>query len=1084
MPMMVLSTQKTSAPTVPTGLIATAVSTSQIDLSWTAASNVSGCVLVGYKLYRDGAFLTNVATPTLTYSDTGLSSSTLYTYTVSAYTTKAESARSSSANATTQSSGGGVTDDVTVEGSGTQWVTFGSTFAVGEITNTPFLAPTAGGSVTHQAVIQARHPDNSVRHAVFSAQVTGGVTYDISNGSPPGGANKTVADLLAAVAGNIAHVNLTGGLTATVIVRDLLESATNRAKLNNTSSYYVFEQGPQMLGVVVSQDVSTHLRVTMHLRWYGGTTLWCDYLFERGYCNLNGMNSASYTAELVLNGVSKSTTVLSPHYNRTMWHKAFWSTGGTLYPRLNGEALIASKAVPNYDMTQAPGTPYLNGLRSSTAPMDNGDNTDDLDDTGYQPSLGILARWDASFLTSDCDSRNYACVLANADGGMAYNYSCAMDSVTGEMVSISDHTTFTDQGDVGLGTGWTSGLSPFDAGVTGQPAAHNMSVGYLAYVLTGQWSFLRAMHSWASFLPLWVNSTRNISYAGVTVRRFYGGSVRGVGWSYRTVGQAAYITPDSHYLKSYYTNTINGAFGADGVEFDATYSAIGLVESAEVSADGPDQYRNFMHNFLAQAVCHLVCDLGFTSGLTFARHVSTFVAGLMGNDGAFKWNFAASYIKTIGTGSAQANWYTTFTQVNASTDNVPSYATSLAAGSQALANAMFSAGDIPSATAGSITGRPDDPTSYYANMQPAVSYLQALGVPAASTCWTRYVTGTTPAYNDTPQFSIKPRSTTTLAQYAALIQPGQCIRVPITISDSQVRDGTSPVFKWASSACWDPISRRVMIVCKREDAGHAFKFWTYVESSNTCGFIAFPPESSNLSGHGYDHNAIDEQRGKFFTRLYNDTSGPYQLYQGSWSQLGAIGGAVSFASSLTFVPTIGNQGSLLTVDPVRIRALNMQTQTWSVLKSLGGADNNHSVSEYNRNSNYLIFGGGNNGAAMSKMDCSSLVVSAINTPPFNCGSSETQGVLCEDPAGTGFIACEKGTSNWAHCNPTTGVWTTLTQSTGNGASAQTGLPNLTTGAGDAGYARIAAPIGTYGVTLWVEYVGGSEIAKIWLYRHS
>lgn len=795
MPMMVLSTQKTSAPTVPTGLNATAASTSQINLSWSASSNVSGSVLVGYKVYRNGSFVSNNASTT--FSDIGLAESTLYTYTVSSYTAKAESARSGSANATTQSSSPGSSSSVAAEGSGTEWTTFGYTFAPGEVVGAPFLAPSAGGAVTHQAVVQALHPDQSVRHAVFSAQLTGGVNYTVSDGTAPSGTAKTVADLLAAIPGDIARINLTAGITGNMTVRDLLTSATNRAKLNNTSSYYVFESGPQMLGVVVAQDFSTHLRVSMHLRWYGGTTLWCDFLFERGYCTLNGMGSASYTAELVLNGASKSTTVLAPHYNRTMWHKAFWSTGGTLYPRLTGAALIASKAVARYDTSQVPGTPYLNGLRSSTVPMDNGDNTDDLDDTGYQPSLGLMARWDASFITSNCDVRTFNCMLANADGGMAYIYSCLMDSVTGEMLSLSDHQTFTDQGDVGVGTGFASGLSPFDAGVTGQPAAHNMSVGYLAYALTGQWSFLRAMQSWASYLPFWTSSSSNHTYNGVTVRRGYGGSVRGLGWTYRTVGQAAYITPDSHYLKAYYNNTINGNFLRDYQEFNASYSPIGLIESSEVTAEGPDGYRLFMHNFLSQAVSHLVCDLGFATGLPFARHVATFVAGLMGNTNEYKWNFSAEYNRTIGTGSAQANWYTTFTQMNADTDNVPAYAAALAAGSQALANAMDSNNDIPNPIAGSITGRCDDATSYYANMQPAVSFLEALSMSNGATCWTRYVTGEKPAYNDTPQFSVLPRTLTTPPTWVPLLTVGTWTPISgpspgVGLSATNVHDNVQP----------------------------------------------------------------------------------------------------------------------------------------------------------------------------------------------------------------------------------------------------------------------------------------------------
>lgn len=95
------------APTVPTGLQATAVSSSQINLSWNASTDNSGVMQSGvavYRIRRGGMFLADVNAPTLTYSNTGLSPSTNYSYTVAARDAAGnESAQSGSANATTQS---------------------------------------------------------------------------------------------------------------------------------------------------------------------------------------------------------------------------------------------------------------------------------------------------------------------------------------------------------------------------------------------------------------------------------------------------------------------------------------------------------------------------------------------------------------------------------------------------------------------------------------------------------------------------------------------------------------------------------------------------------------------------------------------------------------------------------------------------------------------------------------------------------------------------------------------------------------------------------------------------------------------
>src|SRR5213078_1424746 len=88
----------TTPPAVPTGLTASAVSSSQINLSWTASSDNVG--VSGYRVYRNG---TQIATTGATsFANTGLSPSTTYSYTVAAYDAAGNlSAQSSSASATT-----------------------------------------------------------------------------------------------------------------------------------------------------------------------------------------------------------------------------------------------------------------------------------------------------------------------------------------------------------------------------------------------------------------------------------------------------------------------------------------------------------------------------------------------------------------------------------------------------------------------------------------------------------------------------------------------------------------------------------------------------------------------------------------------------------------------------------------------------------------------------------------------------------------------------------------------------------------------------------------------------------------------
>ncbi len=70
-----------TAPTIPTGLVATAISSSQINLSWIASTDDTG--VVGYRVFRDGVFL--ATSSSITYADTGLTQLTNYVYNVEAF---------------------------------------------------------------------------------------------------------------------------------------------------------------------------------------------------------------------------------------------------------------------------------------------------------------------------------------------------------------------------------------------------------------------------------------------------------------------------------------------------------------------------------------------------------------------------------------------------------------------------------------------------------------------------------------------------------------------------------------------------------------------------------------------------------------------------------------------------------------------------------------------------------------------------------------------------------------------------------------------------------------------------------------
>jgi chitodextrinase len=184
----------TTPPTAPANLTATAASTTQINLSWTASTDNVG--VTGYKVERcSGAGCTNfaqIATPTTTtFNDTGLTASTSYSYRVRADDAAGNnSAYSNTATTTTQavSSGnisvtispkrGGLTLSQTmpftatvtndVASAGVTWTASSGSFTTQSTSAATYVAPNSAGVVTVTAT--------SVADGTQSATATIGVT--------------------------------------------------------------------------------------------------------------------------------------------------------------------------------------------------------------------------------------------------------------------------------------------------------------------------------------------------------------------------------------------------------------------------------------------------------------------------------------------------------------------------------------------------------------------------------------------------------------------------------------------------------------------------------------------------------------------------------------------------------------------------------------------------------------------------------------------------------------------------------------------------------------------------------------------
>jgi len=654
-------------------------------------------------------------------------------------------------------------------------VTFGEAFKAGDVpSGTSIVARlSSGASLPLQVNAKATHDDGSLRHAILTATLpslaaNGSQVITLASGA---GASLTPAvqlsDLLAT----------SYDTTVTLTVGPTTYTASARQALQTNMQWL---SGPQVSEWIAGGPIKTaaglahpHLAVYFHVRAYAGNpiaSVRTDVVIENNWSFIPGPADQTYSATIAVPGKASYTKSGLSHYALSRWHKRmWWGNEPQVYAWLDKDYLQDSKAIPKYEDVQ-PTDGFLNSVRSSVEPMDNGDQTDNMDDTGFQEGIGPLPKWDAIYAVS-ADPRAFAYMLANADGGSVYGMHYR-DELTGYPVTIDDHPTSSIIDPVGsilpLPTVTTS--NPFSHG--GSPA-HQPSIGYLAYLVTGDYFYLEEMQFWSAYNLIWPSVTSRSGANGY----FYVASLRGQAWSYRSLAQAAYITPDSHRLKAYFLAKLQNNIRNDVAKYVNPGGPYKNNLGAMYMAEGNEQYR-FYDYFMSWAVGYLV-DLGYTEAIPLRDYKVKFPIGLMGmSSNEYCFQASAHYTWKVGPGGP-STFYPDFKTVYQNTD--PG-AAGRVCGSQDMASYLgVSVNEI-------ISGQQS--TGYYfSNLQAALASAYDSGLPGAHEAWQRtLLSGKHPDYRDEPIWAIVPRT---------LNSPS--IVITLSANPTSVQTGGSATLSWSST---------------------------------------------------------------------------------------------------------------------------------------------------------------------------------------------------------------------------------------------------------------------------------------------
>lgn len=670
-------------------------------------------------------------------------------------------------------------------------VTFGQVFAKGDVpAGAQVVASVGKRPVTSQVDQKATWGDGSLRHAVITLRIDAdtvrkspavaiGVVKDRDVKRAPASSAVTLQSLLGTSFDASATLTV-NGKEYRVSARDALSQLASGADCPDwgTPTCKQWLSGPLVSEWIVAAPLTdapsavANLHVYFHVRAYandsgGIKNVRVDTVLENAQAYAKSPRNVAYTARIAVGDQSFKSKPLT-HYKQARWHKTLWSRDRpSIYVKVDADYLQASRAISRY-ATLAPGRSFLQGVRQATAPMGHGDQTQHMGMTGAQAAIGPLPRWTSTYVVSG-DPRAFKWMMANDDaaGSYAFHY---RDHDTGRPLRITDHPYVTlanysfasRAGD----SGYKGDLLPKCNADCKTPLtfdiSHHPSVGYVAYLVTGDYYYLEEMQFVASYVELWGNPEyRNFGKGRLRKAQ---SQMRGQAWALRSISDAAFATPDGDPMKTYFADQI-ASIVADYNAFyvdSKTSNPLHVVNdkgSVIYPMNGQQKVgiSPWQADFFLWAVGH-AAEQEIPGAARFQAWLSKFQVERMTGwkadpEKGFCWLQASGYAMQI-RDSEGAPIYADMNEVYRRSFG---YLSGLACNQQPMINKMSSS--ARRYRIGEMQGYADSPTGFPSNFQIALAMAADSGIRDAREAW-RIFAGRVvkPDYRNFANFAVVPRS--------------------------------------------------------------------------------------------------------------------------------------------------------------------------------------------------------------------------------------------------------------------------------------------------------------------------------------
>ncbi|WP_444995541.1 PKD domain-containing protein [Aliikangiella sp. IMCC44359] len=656
-----------------------------------------------------------------------------------------------------------------------------------------------GDSIPLQKDLKAQHNDNTtIRHAIFSGLIPSIAANSAMNGElvestqPLADTGISLTDLINHNWDMTIEVSIDNKLY-TLSANSLLSKQTPTQWLKGKLANEWIVSGALLNS---SNEPHQQLSAQLAIRVYGD--------FDNIRTSVTIENSSAYTPSpqnITYSVVIKQNNSIVyqnnqiNHLKNARWRQLFWQKETPqLHITHDASYLISTGAIPNYDpqlIDQINPTvieqyrtdwtselitievddngyyvPIGSGGTQFTydkiGPMGIGFANPAMGTTGARPDIGPLPQWTALYiLDQSALTKSIMLNMGQLAGSWPIHY---RNKQTNLPLSIDDFPYASSHPDKSLtknpNTNQYEQVAQCDSTIKADclspyrpDTSHQPSQAYVPYLITGDYYFLEELHFWTTYNFLSMNPHYRSFEKGLFEKDLQD---RAQAWSMRTLGHAAYITPDTHPLKAHYNNKI--ATNLD------KYREKYLVNEPNPYGSMIPNYSHpthspWMDDFFTWAISHLV-DLDFSNTQELLNYKAKFSVQRMGfgvdGGSGYCWIFSSAYHILIAP-EKDAPMFESIAEVYENTNGktIPYdggfFDHNLECGSQAQADAL-------GLELGEMIGYSSSPTGFPSNLQIALAAAKNSGINGSSEAWQKFMNrGVKPDYSGYPNYAIVPR---------------------------------------------------------------------------------------------------------------------------------------------------------------------------------------------------------------------------------------------------------------------------------------------------------------------------------------